>query len=423
MVADTSLPDALTATPATEQRGGARRGKHLGTLGESSRQKSTSREKPPPGGLSHRRKGGERDPPQGSLQMFTSDFQSMHKQKCQAAHYKVHRPGCSCSSTKRLRKRFTVAAPSSSAPPHSSDGLIVLPDTKSARAFYLCSGTGAAEFDRDRKAAERKLYRELFPKSTGADSSSGYKVSCAQCLLEDEPNGFACVSSSSRPTVEAARDLSRYASRKKEEGGAALHADHAQHVAALPRKLLWQFEAARTRDQNRAARLALVRALVGQGIPEGECGGTEMKLGHHLSSLLHISKQDPDAASVHWLVMLQASRVDARGHGPPSSGGGTVMRWAIDLPGGKRHLGETSLEGTVREVEEEVSLRIDPTWVYGEPRRSTQKSNLYHMLRVPGDVLMEMLENMPAWKEKGFCKEPVAALAHTGADGNVMGGN
>ena len=35
----------------------------------------------------------------------------------------------------------------------------------------------------------------------------------------------------------------------------------------------------------------------------------------------------------------------------------------LDLPGGKRHLGESTLQGLLREVEEECSLRIDEGWL------------------------------------------------------------
>jgi len=34
-----------------------------------------------------------------------------------------------------------------------------------------------------------------------------------------------------------------------------------------------------------------------------------------------------------------------------------------NLPGGKRHLGETTLQGVIREVEEECSLQIDYDWL------------------------------------------------------------
>ena len=35
----------------------------------------------------------------------------------------------------------------------------------------------------------------------------------------------------------------------------------------------------------------------------------------------------------------------------------------LDLPGGKRHLGETTLQGVIREVEEECSLQINYDWL------------------------------------------------------------
>jgi 8-oxo-dGTP pyrophosphatase MutT (NUDIX family) len=36
----------------------------------------------------------------------------------------------------------------------------------------------------------------------------------------------------------------------------------------------------------------------------------------------------------------------------------------LDLPGGKRHLGESTLRGVIREVEEECSLAIDYEYLF-----------------------------------------------------------
>ena len=277
------------------------------------------------------------------------------------------------------------------------DGLVVLPDIKNIQSLYLCLDTSYHAFQSNPKDAERKLYDELFSANESADEHGGqpYKVSCAQCLLTDKPNGFVCVSSPSVQTVEFARDLARKGIRYKKAEQIALHSDHSEHVCVVPREVLWKYETAKTRDQSNKADYALRDGLSKQGVEHSvgeEANRCEFELGHHLVSLLHITKKDVDADSAYWLVMLQW----------------TGTKYQVDLPGGKRHLGETSWEGATRECEEECSLQIDPSWVHGEPRRSSRKAdtgNLYYMLRPPADLMLESLESNPFWHENGFCKE------------------
>mmetsp|Transcript_32569 Transcript_32569/g.65950 ORF Transcript_32569/g.65950 Transcript_32569/m.65950 type:complete len:434 (+) Transcript_32569:152-1453(+) len=333
------------------------------------------------------------------IKQFTSDFASMHAE-CQAARYKVHRPGCKCSKMKTVRERLkSTESDNDYEFPLLLHGLVVLPDIKSIDSVYLCLDTDVTAFSNDPKEAELKLRGELFseddPNSGYLDqkntSSQPYKVSCAQCLLIDKPNGFVCVSSPSTQTVAVARDIALKRIRYKKEENIPLHADHAEHLVVISRKILWQLSTARTRDQINKANYSLVDSLNRQGISDLE--DQQIELGHHLASLLHITKKDPDADSTLWLVMMQWSG----------------KKWNIDLPGGKRHLGESSFEGAVRECEEECSLTIDASWVHGEPRRSIRKAdeaNLYYMLRPPSDMMMESLESNSFWHENGFCKEP-----------------
>ena len=84
----------------------------------------------------------------------------------------------------------------------------------------------------------------------------------------------------------------------------------------------------------------------------------KVKLGHHLSTLLRMMegrKKDKDLAKfTHWMVLGYAV-------GPDS--------WLLDLPGGKRHLGESTLDCAVRETEEECSVTIDREWISGDHAR------------------------------------------------------
>ena len=282
------------------------------------------------------------------------------------------------------------------------DGLVVLPDIKSINSIYLCLGTSYHAFQSNPKDAELKLHDELFANGSAdyVDDGGGgqpYKVSCAQCLLRDKPNGFVCVSSPSIQTVGVARELAMKRTRYKKAEQIPLHSDHSEHVCVVSRKVLWRHETAKTRDQSSKADFALRGILSKQGVEnldnDSTNGGCEVDLGHHLSSLLHITKKDVDADSVYWLVMLQW----------------TGTKYMVDLPGGKRHLGETSWEGATRECEEECSLQIDSSWVHGEPRKSSRKAdegNVYYILRPPADLMMDSLEKSAFWHEKGFCKEP-----------------
>mmetsp|Transcript_12309 Transcript_12309/g.18891 ORF Transcript_12309/g.18891 Transcript_12309/m.18891 type:complete len:408 (-) Transcript_12309:235-1458(-) len=332
------------------------------------------------------------------LQQYTSDFLSMHSE-CRAARYKVHAPGCDCSKIKTIRERASEHITENG---HALDGLVVLPDIKSINSLYLCLDTVNDVFRFNPKESELKLRHELFVINESFagynDGGQSYKVSCAQCLLEDNPNGFVCVSSPSIQTVEIAKDLAMKRIRYKMAENIPLHSDHSKYLCVISRNILWQCETTKTRDQTKKADYTLRHSLSKQGFENIGRDDTfaccEIELGHHLSSLLHITKADADANSTYWLVMLQW----------------TGTKYKVDLPGGKRHLGETSFEAAIRECEEECSLEINDAWVHGEPRRGKRKAdenNVYYMLRPPTDLMMTSLESNLFWHQEGFCKDPV----------------
>jgi hypothetical protein len=280
------------------------------------------------------------------------------------------------------------------------NGLVVVPDAKNIFSVYLCLGTGADEFHRHPRAAELKLKDELFAQSLVDTATSSVKVSCAACLLGDEPNGFICVSSSSRQTVDFVRDLARKRTKQKQHDG-VLHADHAHFICTVPRHLLWQLcNKPNTRGQKREARNKLMRHLGMQGVPTNTTDTSiQIELGHHLSSLLYITNGDSDANTAYWMTLVYDDTSNS-----------TNPCWTLDLPGGKRHLGERSLEGAIRETEEESSLQIDTKWILKErPRTSSQKDdhfNEYYMIGPPLDMLMGAVTDNPFWKSPGFCKDP-----------------
>jgi len=94
--------------------------------------------------------------------------------------------------------------------------------------------------------------------------------------------------------------------------------------------------------------------------------------------------------------------------------------WTLDLPGGKRHLGESSLQGAIRETYEEMTLVVDEEWVYDSGGGNTQgknpnkkdngrvpfrqsdshsqQGNVYYMMRPPASLLMKEMQEDPFWQ-------------------------
>lgn len=322
---------------------------------------------------------GDNDDSSGSRSSNKS-FRQMHED-CKALRYKVHKPGCDCPKLLKMVEYHDSSDALAAVKLEDGriDALVVVPDTKQ-KYVYVCRDTTADVFEDNPRGAEEKLKKEIFPTTSPVSSDvdgeditrideTSFKLSCASCLLKaHEPNGFCLIASSSADLVDTVRDRSRSNQRKREESGLVLHQDHAHFVARLPRSSLWNLHRSKTRAQKGSAVDEILGHLSNQDIdavkdPEKFTNGIE--LGHHLLSVLSLSGRSDD----FWFVM---------GYDDHKS-------LELDLPGGKRHLGETSLEGAIRETEEETSLLWDASWVTGV-LQSTKRSdggNRYFVLHPP----------------------------------------
>ncbi|KAL9178512.1 hypothetical protein ACHAXT_001850 [Thalassiosira profunda] len=354
---------------------------------------------------------------------MTGDFQStFHAERCRAARYKVHMPLCDCPKVAGLRQRYVSAladakrkadggqrASGTGREAQGADGerqslginayaneiqfdsgeskdpfdnLIVVPDTKSTPAVYVCEDTNRQALRTDGTARERKLAREIFGETeNGAVASTDkvaengdippFKVNCAICLLTGhQRNGFVAVASSSfdemQPTIQRARE----AGLQKANGGKGLHSDHAHFVCALEVSTLQSLLAAgKTRSKSQRENGEILRQMKEEGGVElsaelmdaPQSTSVQIKMGHHLTSLLYLLQtpakrkpKDKDETSglyqpIRYMMVLGYQ------DGP--------AKLELDLPGGKRHLAESTLEGAVREVEEECSLLLDRRWL------------------------------------------------------------
>jgi len=278
------------------------------------------------------------------------------------------------------------------------DGLIVLPEIKNIYAIYLCLNTDVATFSSAPKKSELKLKYEIFGERELIDCGNHpvFKVSCAACMLEYEPNGFVCISSPSIATVKMVQGMGLKRVQERKSIGDQLHADHAHFLCVLPRRLLWRLETARTRNEKNEACIGLSEEMQKQGLPvklDLE-GLNHHEFGSHIRSLLHITKFDADCDTAYWLTTV----FDDTSHKKK-------LCWNIDLPGGKRHLGETAFEGAMRETEEETSIRVNESWLTSEARKGLKSSdavNAYFLLQPPANLMMDMLQSDSFWNERGF---------------------
>ena len=340
-----------------------------------------------------RQKGKQRlrvystDDGDGTNKINNNSFWQMHND-CKALRYKVYKPRSDCPKLLRLVEHHDSSDELTDVMLEDGriDALVVVPDTKQ-KYVYVCRDTQVGVFEEDPQAAETKLRNEIFPPTTVAPEAAGdveesattsidetkFKVSCAQCLLQaHEPNGFCLIASSSASVVDTIRDTSRSNKDEKEAMGRPLHPDHAHFVANLPRSSLHNLYRSKTRAQTSSAVDEILGHLSNQDINEAhdpERFTDGIKIGHHLRSMLALTNRSNDS----WLVM---------GYDDHKS-------LELDLPGGKRHLGETSLEGAIRETEEETSLVWDASWKTAElqSKKRSDGGNRYFVLHPPQSFL------------------------------------
>jgi hypothetical protein len=391
---------------------------------------STTYYKPP-----HRRSRRNPPPPSRPLPVYTSDFGAMH-QKCQddgmraPIKYKVHKPGCSCSKlrTKLKSGNFQFVEQQQQQQQQQQDtiiddndnntslddGLIMHPDAKGIPCIFFWRNSENV-FAEDPRLAESELQNQIDVAAAAAAvvSSSSFKVTCAACLLEDEPNGFACVSSSSEEVIHLVRDWTRKLAAKTPMDQRA--SDHGDFVLTLPRHLLEKLKKKKEQKKKKDSRTSttttalkeeedddsirtitdqIVAHMTQQNVPiphEETREGVELKLGHHLDALLQLtssSKEEDDSttSSNYWLLYGDddSSCTDAA----PAS-----VMFELNIPGGKRHLGETCLQAAIRETQEETSLIWDERWIvqeYQNHHHPFEKINRYYMLHPPDPAALSV---------------------------------
>jgi hypothetical protein len=253
------------------------------------------------------------------------NFTELHQHEL-AARYRVHRPGgCDCSKMRQANL-----------PPYQ-DGFTILPNNGPSRSVYQCKivlPTGMTFVDQPLEA-ELLLRNKLFPPAGDATTTSiDGAIFCARCILMDEPNGFVGIASDRRSLVEYVRDLARLESGHNDDD--LHHHDRAVDSVVLRRSEVLALVNARTRSKIELAKTKLLASLKWES-DKLDYVVDRVEIGHHLATMLQLVGDDHDAT--FWFVIVQSEQRRDR----------TISNIWLDLPGGKRDLGETSLDCTIRE--------------------------------------------------------------------------
>jgi hypothetical protein len=376
-----------------------------------------------------------RDASHNFVHIVRSNFLTDMHAKCLVGYYKVHRYGCDCTKMKQL---LSVLPPNND---QRMVGLMVIPETgiqHIRQVFYLCptDDNNPSPLDiitdkNNRINLENQLRKHLFPPNHEKQHHHHYKklppyqVSCASCLLQLENNGFVCVASKSYSTIQSVIQL---ANQRKDEKlrrfsddhihhntKSSIHVDHAFFLLGLPKRLLWdittkkakrfpttqvmQLFLSQVQNRNKSNNYSSSDNYLDDLIKiydEGEATtNTTFKVGPHLLSMLRMTnsarataanrnqryvhpssevKEKVDQEEEEWWLVMVENKPNLQNYHDKN------IIWNLDLPGGKRHLGETSLQCAIRETEEETSLIVDESWTKG---KLEEMNNTYYIMHPP----------------------------------------
>jgi len=337
----------------------------------------------------------------------TDDFKNFIKGSNGARRYKVHKPGCSCHKIVNLRSEIELGGRNDG----TFQSIAVVPDVKRAKSVFEHTAVSVDSYNSDPLGCEKDLSNAIFPNSNSSQSDThmvdiyDIKVSCANCMLEIEPNGFVCCASS-KENIERARDLARIKIDDLQSSGITLHHDHADFICCLSIRVIKSLinstrRRGKVKGEKSAGSPELLKELLSDNVPVDDYAeGSELRfsVGHHLKTALEILQRTKDHKNrvfknSHILVIITKSKRN------------DWLSLELDLTGGKRHLGERSFECAVRETMEESSLSIDKSWLVGDGKPMFGKSNLDHinaffMVEPPGLDKIEKVDSInPVHKE------------------------
>ena len=333
------------------------------------------------------------------------NFQELISYQKMRPDFKVHMPNCRCKKMAPVHQKVALAAPrpsilskgrwqggnemskrvSRGQRRQGEGSLIVVHNCSRVTAAFACAGTSTHRWNDDPRRCEETLREAIF------DSSLKHqvKVSCAQCVLEVNPNGAVVIIGYHHEMMGLATTAKMRAEEKKgadEINGASggkgekssLHHDHAHLIMALPVPLV---AACLSKTATRTDMNNLYAWALGGKVGVSSCSSNSesdsrdetsghfplftrkpkpIEFKHHLQCVWFKQSKDPlfffrnaggqipqlSAASLDELLVLVMAYDDGD-------------HWTLDLPGGKRHLGEDVWTCARRETFDSVNSTFD----------------------------------------------------------------
>lgn len=292
-----------------------------------------------------------------------------HKQNLHTGKYKVHVPGCECDRIKKIKKLRLLTendSPDIDLDESLFDGLTVVPDGKNVLGtFYMCPNTSAFCFEANHLECEAVLREAVF------EVEHSFKISFAQCGLTSVPNAMAIIASKDRGLLESLRTAA--CDRKAAAAENSLKHDHCDLLFILSFDKLVTLANSKTRSQRKAV-LNNVALEMKLPPPVDDEKIAKLKIAYHLETALVRLRELVKNMSGGFIVVM----------GRVSSGDGG---WELDLPGGKRHIGESAECCVERELYEETSIKLaeDCEWGGRMSERDASKQNCFYFLFPRGD--------------------------------------
>ena len=167
-----------------------------------------------------------------------------------------------------------------------------------------------------------------------------YKIRCAQCLLHSTQNAFVCIHAKEKEVLKKIVNEAEIASNQITR----MH-DHCHFFVCV------HFGVLLNQDKK-----TLLEKVMEDNIDlesKYECYETEIKIGNMLDiyiNLMNDSTRSPSAIFGNKIILI--------GYEDISTEEKNKVTFNINLPGGKRNMGETSFACAFRELKEETSIVI-----------------------------------------------------------------
>jgi hypothetical protein len=284
-----------------------------------------------------------------------------HKYCQNVKAFKLHFSGCNCNATNDFFQDTSSIDVS---------GIFLFPKIRNARNCYVAVIN--SEEEHDQLEIETDIVKNVIKNC----EDSSVTFSAAQCILSNvekgEPNGMMCIGSINNQSVESIVAMQRSNVTYKKNNNMDFHHDHVDYTYALKiKKLLeWIRNGGESNKDNKTLSI-VVYNIISLYYPAGKkdiskASLVDIKVGHHLIDAVTGSGKD-FLHENHWLWVTVSIKQNKN-----------RFDWKLDIPGGKRKLGEAAFDCARRETDEETSVAIDDS-ITSEHVATNQENRYFYM--------------------------------------------